>query len=366
MLIHLEAWSPMRHFPGSAFEVIDDVLGRVGEKMTYQDLIEGVARKTGVPSLLVNQGILDKVQTDMLNYLNQRVIGQPEPIKRLVAGIMAFAHGINRRDMPIISLMFPGPTGVGKTEVARALSEFLFGDHKRLLIINGEAYSAPPGSGDIEKLRNTIIEHIERYPFNIIVPDEFEKMHPDYQAVILSLGDGKMTDSLGRSVKSNLSIILTTTNIGSEKIRDLRRTIGFTTSPPSAAEVAETFHREAEKGFRPEVVGRFDGIIPFNPINREMGESIIKQYLVEGRDLPSGSIQHRLGLHNIHLEFDQSVYDFMLANYISFEFGARKLAKNIEQDFVQGFLTLQMNQGLKPGGRYKVSHDGKGYKLTGL
>jgi ATP-dependent Clp protease ATP-binding subunit ClpC len=258
---------------------------------------------------------------------------------------------------PVARLLFRGPTGVGKSSVTGALSEFLFGDLDHRLKIDGGFYGSKPSSGELETLKELLIRHIERYPFNIILLDEYEKMHPDYRNIILGVADGRITDKNGRSVKTNLNIIIATTNTGSRAILSLGTHVGFSPTAVSAEDVSSAIARATRDEFAPEQIGRFSRVLDFNPLTPDVTRTIVENHLSGPGASASGSILTRFQTLGIRLEFDESVIAYMSAAYFDDKLGARKLADNIEALFVTDFLSRKLQAGeMVPGRSYRVRH----------
>lgn len=364
MLSYLENWSPNRSLPAIAFEVMDDVIANKGKQFTYKDLIHGVAKKTGIPDVLVDKEKLPQVAADLDAFIEARVQGQPDARKAMVNAVMAFAYGTGRADLPIGRLLFPGPTGVGKTETVRAVCEFLFGSQKPLLRIEGGSYSAPQSADQLENLRNTIIRHMEQYPFNIILLDEFEKMHRDARDIILSLADGGLTNEKGRSVRSNLSLLVATTNAGSSEIQAASRRIGFAGAETSQGEINATVMRALATEFKPEQLGRFAVVVPFNQLSPEMAQSIVRNYLVGNSAVKTESISQRFKKLGIDLEFTDELIAHMAKHLIKPGLGGRGLANSIEESIVSNYLTpLHIKGELQSGKKYRIGLGQAGYTM---
>jgi hypothetical protein len=356
-----------KQLPGSAFDLLKRILKSNSEEVepgqpitvTRQDVNEHLAEQSGVPQMFFDPETRQVQMPKLLAYLQKRVRNQDKPIEHIWASLVAFAMEISRGDWPIFRAFFLGPTGVGKTEVIRAVVAFVFGgDSSRLLTINGPEYSG--SVVDVRKLSKLIVEHIKRHPFNAILIDEFEKMHSDAQNIVLALGDGALTDESGRSVSSSLTMLFATSNLGAtEAMQAASRRLGFSQDAASAlVDMRSEYEKALERDIRPEVINRFDIVEIFNSLDEVTATSIIDDYLNADANLATRSIKSRLADQNIFVEFDSSVISRAVERYLDVRFGARRLASRVESQIVERFIAIAMlNNEIVPHKRYLITFD---------
>jgi ATP-dependent Clp protease ATP-binding subunit ClpC len=292
-----------------------------------------VSKWTGVPMASINQDEGDKLLR-MEGDLHKRVISQEKAISAISRAIRRSRAGLKNPARPVGSFVFLGPTGVGKTELARALANFLFGSDHALIRFDMSEYmekhsvskliGAPPGYVGYEE-GGQLTERVRRTPYSVILLDEVEKAHPDVYNILLQVfEDGQLTDGLGNTVDFRNTIVLLTSNVGAETIKK-QSSIGFTpiTDEHSYDKMREKIMDEAKRAFRPEFLNRLDDIIVFR--------SLTKPDLIQILDLEISKVMQRLKARNIQLQFDESAKDFLVEKGYDPTYGARPMRRAVER-----------------------------------
>ncbi len=334
--------------------------------VTEEDVAEVVAMMTGIP---VNK-VAESEQQKLLNLeeeLKKHVVGQDEAIEHLVRAIRRARAGLKDPNRPIGSFMFLGPTGVGKTELAKALARCLFDTEDALIRIDMSEYmekhsvsrliGAPPGYVGYEE-GGQLTEKVRRKPYSIILLDEIEKAHPDVFNVLLQvLDDGILTDGLGRRVDFKNTIIIMTSNVGTRDIKAGGR-IGFTANPE--ADDYETLRSTIEEAvrrlFNPEFLNRVDEFIIFRPLKREHISRII--------DIQLQRLLKRLEVQHMTLELTKSAREFLVDKGYDEKFGARPLRRALQR-YLEDPLAEEILKGtIKEGAHIRVRFDKKLNRLV--
>jgi len=330
------------------------------EEVDEEDVARIVSKWTGIPVAKMLEGEVKKLVT-MEERLRQRVVGQDAALERVANAIRRSRAGLSDPRRPIGSFIFLGPTGVGKTEVARALAEFLFDDEHAMLRIDMSEYmekhsvarliGAPPGYVGYEE-GGQLTEQVRRRPYAVVLFDEIEKAHPDVFNVLLQMmDDGRLTDGKGRVVDFKNTIIIMTSNIGSAILQaeGLRSEEDF---EKASQQVMHQLHTH----FRPEFLNRVDDIIVFRPLGKEQLVKIIELRLEEVRRL--------LADRKISLELTDAAKDLLFTQGYDPNFGARPLKRAI-QKLVQDRLALKILDGeVLHGDHVGVDADKKAGKMT--
>jgi ATP-dependent Clp protease ATP-binding subunit ClpB len=290
--------------------------------------------------------------------LRQRVVGQGEAITAVANAVRRARSGLQDPNRPIGSFIFLGPTGVGKTELARALAEFLFDDENAMVRIDMSEYmekhtvarllGAPPGYVGYEE-GGQLSEAVRRRPYSVVLFDEIEKAHHDVFNVLLQLlDDGRLTDGQGRTVDFKNTIVIMTSNLGSTILQEY-----FERGRPTPKELAEMEARvkgELKRHFRPEFLNRVDDVIVFHSLDREQIAAIVEIQLER--------LARRLGQQQLALELDDSAKRLLAREGYDPQFGARPLKRAI-QELLLNPLSLQLLEGeFKAGDRVRVHADG--------
>ena len=297
------------------------------EEVTEEDIARVVSIWTGIPVAKMMAGEKQKY-VELENVLHKRVIGQDQAVTVVSDAIRRNRAGLSDPQKPLGSFMFIGPTGVGKTELAKTLADFLFNDEKALTRIDMSEYmekfsvtrliGAPPGYVGYDE-GGQLTEAVRRRPYSVILFDEIEKAHPDVFNVLLQvLDDGRLTDGQGRVVDFKNTIIIMTSNLGSDLI--------LAQDDKSTEQLKDQIDALLKTKFRPEFLNRIDEIVMFNRLEQSAIASIVKIQLER--------IKSRLAERRIQLEFDQSAVDFIVRNGFDRDFGARPVKRAV-QNYVE-------------------------------
>ncbi|HEY2547094.1 MAG TPA: AAA family ATPase, partial [Candidatus Acidoferrum sp.] len=322
------------------------------EEVDEEDIAKLVSKWTGIPAGRLMEGEVQKL-VHMEERLRQRVVGQEEALERVAHAVRRSRAGLSDAKRPIGSFIFLGPTGVGKTELARALAEFLFDDEKLMIRIDMSEYmekhsvsrliGAPPGYVGYEE-GGQLTEQVRRHPYSVILFDEIEKANPDVFNVLLQiLEDGRLTDGKGRTVDFRNTVMVMTSNVGSTAIFELSNK-----DPERARKEAMEALRAA---FRPEFINRIDEIVIFNPLGKEQLANIVGLLLK--------SVEKLLAERQITLELTPVATELLLREGYDPAYGARPLRRTIQR-LIQDPLALQILEGrVLPGDHIRVDRDGQ-------
>jgi ATP-dependent Clp protease ATP-binding subunit ClpB len=330
----------------------------LNQEVTDEDIAKVVASWTGIPVSRMLEGEREKL-VKMEQRLEQRVVGQKEAIQAVANAVRRSRSGLQEPNRPIGSFIFLGPTGVGKTETARALAEFLFDDENAMVRIDMSEYmekhtvarliGAPPGYVGYEE-GGQLSEAVRRRPYSVVLFDEIEKAHHDVFNVLLQvLDDGRLTDGQGRTVDFRNTIIIMTSNIGSPVIQEFYA--GGGSSVKDEAELERLVKSELRAHFRPEFLNRVDDIIIFHNLD--------EKHLARIVDIQLQRLEKRLAQQQLSLEVERSAKQLLAKEGFDPQFGARPLKRTI-QDLVLDPLATKLLVGeFKPGDRIKaVARDG--------
>ena len=336
-----------------------EAIAEVGE----DDIAEVLAMSTGIPVFKLTQTESAKL-LKMEDELHKRVIGQDAAVKALAQSIRRTRSGLKDPKRPGGSFIFAGPTGVGKTELAKALAEFLFGDEDALIQLDMSEFSekhtssrlfgAPPGYVGYDE-GGELTEKVRRRPFSVVLFDEVEKAHPDiFNSLLQILEEGRLTDSQGRKVDFKNTVIIMTTNLGS---RDVNRRIpvGFQAMDDTAADYERMQARVMEnlkEHFRPEFLNRVDDIIVFP----QLSESEILQIV----DLFVGRLAKRLAEQDMSIELTNAAKVLMAAKGYDPSMGARPLRREMQRNIEDALSEKILFGDIKPGEKITVDVEGEG------
>ncbi|HEX9544243.1 MAG TPA: AAA family ATPase, partial [Pyrinomonadaceae bacterium] len=320
------------------------------EEVDEEDVAQVVAKWTGIPVSKMLEGEMHKLVT-MEEGLGKRVIGQEEALAAVADAVRRARAGLQDPNRPIGSFIFLGPTGVGKTETARALAEFLFDDERAMVRLDMSEYmekhavarmiGAPPGYVGYEE-GGQLTEAVRRRPYAVILFDEIEKAHPDVFNVLLQiLDDGRLTDAKGRTVDFKNTVLIMTSNLGSREIQ---------AAEGDEEQVREAVLQELRAHFKPEFLNRIDDIVIFHQLSREQIVKII--------DVQLERLRKMLGERGIQLVLDDSARQLLAREGYDPNYGARPLKRAI-QTLIQNPLAVKiLNGDVLPGQTVRVSAEG--------
>ncbi|MDN5341776.1 ATP-dependent Clp protease ATP-binding subunit [Oceanotoga sp. DSM 15011] len=333
-----------------------------------QEIADVVSNWTGIPLKKLESSEIDKL-LNLEAVLHERVIGQHESIVSVSKAIRRSRSGLKDPRRPNGVFMFLGPTGVGKTELAKTISEYLFGDESSLVRIDMSEYmekfnvsrlvGAPPGYVGFED-GGQLTEVVRRRPYSVILLDEIEKAHPDVFNILLQIMDeGRLTDSQGRTVDFRNTIIIMTSNLGSEHINKSKRSLGFVEEISEKSEYKEiksSVMSAIKKAFKPEFINRLDDVVVFHPLTKENIKSIIEIQLKD--------ISTRLEDKDIKIKISKNAIDFILEKGYDPVYGARPLKRTI-QKYIEDPLSEELLKGkFKEGDQISIGSkkDGLSFK----
>ncbi len=330
---------------------------KVEALVTEDDIAEVVANWTGIPVARMVESESEKL-AHMEEKLHQRIIGQEEAIRAVSDAIRRNRAGIGSSRRPIGSFLFLGPTGVGKTELARALAAFLLDDESRIIRLDMSEYmerhevskmiGAPPGYIGYGE-GGQLTERVRRNPYSVVLLDEVEKAHPDVFNMLLQiLEDGHLTDAQGRTVSFRNTILIGTSNLGTETLSPDKRPIGFVQSAmPDYKEAQQLVMHEVKKFFKPEFLNRLDDIIVFHYLEKEHVRNIAHMFISE--------LVQRMKLRGILLDIDEAVIEKLAVDGFDPIYGARPLRREVERQ-VENPLAMKIVTGQCPeNSRVRVS-----------
>ena len=320
-----------------------------------ETIAEVVGSWTGIPVSRMMEEETERL-LKLEDILHERVIGQDQAIKSICTAIRRARAGLKDPNRPIGSFLFLGPTGVGKTELSKALAEAEFGDENQIVRIDMSEYmekhsvsrliGSPPGYVGYDE-GGQLTEKVRRHPYSVVLFDEIEKDHPDVFNILLQiLDDGRLTDSKGRTVDFKNTILIMTSNVGAKTIKK-QKTLGFGTPDKDKKErdeydkMKENIMSELKKQFRPEFLNRIDDIIVFHSLNKEDISQIVK--------LMCKTLVKRLDEMTIKLEMDEDAIDLIAKSGFDLEYGARPLKRSIQKELENELSELILQGTIKSG-----------------
>ncbi len=324
-------------------------------KVTDEEITKIIAKWTGIPVSKLQESEREKI-LNLDKILHERVIGQDDAVTKVTEAIIRSRAGIQDPNRPIGSFMFLGPTGVGKTELAKALAEALFDDEHNIIRIDMSEYmekysvsrliGAPPGYVGYEE-GGQLTEAVRRKPYSVVLFDEIEKAHPDVFNVLLQvLDDGRITDSQGRTVDFKNTIIILTSNLGSEYILD-----GIDKDGKISEETEEKVNSLLKQSFRPEFLNRLSEIVLYKPLKKSEIEKIL--------DLLVKDLSNRLENMQIKIELTEEAKKYLIDNGYDPMYGARPLKRFVQKKLETLIARKILEQAIVPKSKIKIDFDQK-------
>ncbi|MEK7186770.1 MAG: AAA family ATPase [Patescibacteria group bacterium] len=330
------------------------------EEIIETDIADVVSRWTGIPVSRMLEEEADKLSR-MEDFLKKRIVGQDGAVKKVSDTVKRSRAGISDPNRPIGSFMFLGPTGVGKTELTKALAEFMFDDEKALIRVDMSEFmekhsvskliGSPPGYVGFDE-GSPFAESIRHRPYSVVLFDEIEKAHPEVFNVLLQvLDNGRLTDAKGRVVNFKNTIVIMTSNVGAQYI-DKMQSIGFSRGDKETyGDVKEKVLSSLKEQFRPEFLNRLDDIIVFDVLSKEAIRSIV--------DIQIAEIKHRLKNKEIDLVATEAVLSELAREGYNPQYGARPLKRMIQEKILNPVATMMISNKVLSGGTVSVDIQGK-------
>lgn len=353
-------------------EKLDEATKRWEEKLDSERqtvdeerVAEVVAMMTGVPVTRVAKAEGQRL-LEMAPALKRAVIGQDQAIEKVVKAIHRSRLGLKHPDKPIGTFMFLGPTGVGKTHLAKRLAEYLFDSADTLIRIDMSEYmekftvsrlvGAPPGYVGYEE-GGQLTEKVRRHPYSVVLLDEIEKAHPDVFNLLLQVMDeGRLTDSLGRKIDFKNTIIIMTSNIGTRQLKEFGSGVGFTTRTVDKEFSHGVLQKALHKAFAPEFLNRIDDIVMFDPLERDALYSII--------DIELAGFTKRLAELGYTLDLTPEAKEYIASKGYDVQFGARPLKRAIQKYLEDELAELIITASVMPGNTVVIDYDKDADKIV--
>ncbi|KPK80575.1 MAG: Clp protease ClpC [Bacteroides sp. SM23_62_1] len=338
------------------------------EKVDEEQVAEVVAMMTGVPVQRIAQAEGMRL-LKMNDELRGKVVGQNEAIAKVVKSIQRNRAGLKDPNKPIGTFIFLGPTGVGKTQLAKVLAHYLFDSYDNLVRIDMSEYmekfsvsrlvGAPPGYIGYEE-GGQLTEKIRRKPYSVVLLDEIEKAHPDVYHILLQvLDEGQLTDSLGRRVDFRNTIVIMTSNIGTRQLKDFGQGIGFATKSRDESKneyVKSVIQKALKNAFSPEFLNRIDDVVLFNPLTREDIHKII--------DIELAGLYDRITTLGYQIKITEEAKDFIVEKGYDIQFGARPLKRAIQKYLEDPMAEVIIEASMHEGDTIEVGFDKEKSEIT--
>jgi ATP-dependent Clp protease ATP-binding subunit ClpC len=327
-------------------------------QVTAADVAEVVSRATGIPVAQLTEEERERLLR-LEAHLHEHVVGQDEAVEAVAEAVRRSRAGLGDPDRPVGSFLFLGPTGVGKTELARTLAGALFGDSDRMVRLDMSEFQerhtvsrlvgAPPGYVGYDEA-GQLTEAVRRRPYSVVLLDEIEKAHPDVFNILLQvLDDGRLTDSQGRTVSFKNTVLIMTSNLGSDIIAGTRRSVGFGAADSGRSaddDLRDKLDRRLKEQLRPEFLNRIDEIIIFRQLETDQLRKITELLLEDTRS--------RLRAQDVTLEISTAAVDWLAGRGFQPEFGARPLRRTIQRELDNRLSKLLLAAELAPGRTVRV------------
>ena len=335
----------------------------INEQVNPEDIAEIVSKWTGIPVKRMLQSEKEKL-LNLETELHKRVIGQDEAIKAVSDAVRRSRAGLQNEKRPLGSFLFLGTTGVGKTELAKALAEFLFNDENLMTRIDMSEYQesfavtrlvgAPPGYVGYDE-GGQLTEAVRRKPYSVVLFDEIEKAHPDVFNILLQvLDDGRLTDGKGRTVNFKNTILIMTSNVGSDIIQDYMNKINDVNKERAMADCKEAVLDVLKRSVRPEFLNRIDEIIMFEPLSKENIREILKLQIKQISDMLSD--------RGITLSFTEKAMEYLGSKGYDISYGARPIKRLLQKELVNELATEIISGKISRDSAVEIDSDGE--KLT--
>lgn len=337
-------------------------------EVTKEDIALVASKWTGIPVTRLTQSETDKI-LHMEEHLHERIIGQEEAVRAVSQAIRRNRTGLGNPNRPIGGFLFLGPTGVGKTELAKSLASFLFGDEDAMIRLDMSEYmekfavsrliGAPPGYVGYEE-GGQLTEAVRRRPYSVVVLDELEKAHPDIYNILLQvLDEGYLSDTLGHKVSFKNCVVIMTSNVGAREITNKGSNLGFaakTTEEQQYQDMRQGVMDEVKKTFNPEFINRIDEIVVFHALTKENIAQIL--------DLALEEVDDKLANKELELELTDSAKNYLIERGFDAKYGARPLLRTLQRELEDPLAENILTSRYAPGTVIRVDLNKDTQKLT--